>query len=565
MAQKLLYKYAESIKTRLFRIGIFQYVLVSWLILATVILYINTNNLTTLETIQIIFATALASYFYLFHVQYFKRDNLVLFPDFMKIICLSLLILILGYWSIIAYAVFYLVILANNAFSDKRYTFFITLGIIIADLILILMFQNDLVFRDMIVRQTVFVSLFCFIIAFGIVSRIFARESLNVDKQEKNLVISLDSLRRERNETVALLDKMENAIISLDRNNDINFVNKSALNIFPIFRGKLDSKVSIEKIFLVDTSGRQITLKEIVENSDKTLYRNDLTIITKGKPLNFNVLVTKIFDDNKKYQGAMVSIHNLTADEMLEKDKVEFASLASHEIRTPLTVIEGYLYLMLFNKDFEYNDLTKEYLTMLHSSTTDLIKLANDILSMSKIDEGSIRVNIETAYLSRLIKETVSEQIKFAELKGLSIDYRLDKVPNIETDQIKVREILRNLIGNAIKFSVKGKILIQLDQEGKEIVISVEDSGIGIPESSKDKIFNKFYQVENWETRKNSGSGLGLYVSKSLAKRIGGDLVLEETTKKGSRFSLILPIKYPHPEDLKKHEEHELKEFIKGF
>ena len=100
---------------------------------------------------------------------------------------------------------------------------------------------------------------------------------------------------------------------------------------------------------------------------------------------------------------------------------------------------------------------------------------------------------------------------------------------------------------------------------GDEVIISVEDSGIGIPDSAKDKIFSKFFQVESYETRKKSGSGLGLYLSKSLARRIGGDLVLEATSKMGSRFNLILPIKYSNLEDIKKNQGHKLKEFIEGF
>lgn len=250
---------------------------------------------------------------------------------------------------------------------------------------------------------------------------------------------------------------------------------------------------------------------------------------------------------------------------MFEKSMVGFASLASHEIRTPLTVIEGYLYLMLINKDFKYNSLTKEYLTMLHSTTLDLIKLSNDILSISKLDESSIEVDIEPVDLGLLIEKSVNEHIKIARLKDLDITYNFKKVPSIMTDRSKLNEIVSNLIENAIKFSIKGTISIELDQDDNNITISVEDTGIGIPKESTDKIFKKFYQVENPLIRKSGGTGLGLYISKTLAKRLGGNLILEQTSKKGSKFTLRLPIKYPYGSDLKKKENRELKEFIKGF
>jgi two-component system phosphate regulon sensor histidine kinase PhoR len=395
--------------------------------------------------------------------------------------------------------------------------------------------------------------------------RILARESLSIKKREEALGLNQELLKEENTEMNAIFNNMENAIFSLDKDNNIYFANKSAIETFPVLKGKIANKVSAAKISLADSAGKPVTLKEIADSSSVTVYRSDLTANVNGKVASFNSFVTKIFDEKNDYQGSMISLHSLTADEMLEKSRMEFASLASHEIRTPLTVIEGYLSLMLINDGFVYNDMTKEYLTTLHDTTTDLIKLSNGILSMSKIDEGSVRVDIVKTDLSESVKNIVSEQIKLAKARGLDIQYELNKVPIIDTDKTKINEILRNLIENAIKFSTKGVISVILDQQGSEILISVEDSGIGIPESSKDKIFSKFYQVENWDTRKVSGTGLGLYVSKSMAKRIGGDLVLETTSKKGSKFTLILPVKYPILDDLKKHKDIKLKEFIEGF
>lgn len=542
----------------------FRLLIVLWLLSTTAVFLLITNGLTIFEILESVFLTGVVCYFSYYRVQYFEKNNLYLLIDLIKVICLSLLIIIFGHLGT-TYSVFLLVIIIINSFSYLSRDFWIVFGVVIGALLYIWLLLNNHGDEHTLIEKTVFLMVPYFVFATGIISRVFAHELLGVKKQEKELEISKADIKRDQNETTALLDNMENAIISLNKEGTIYFANKSAQNIFPTFVGKTASKVSLDKLHLVDATGRQITLKEVIENSGETSYRTDLSATVGNKLLNLNVLITKIFGDKKNYEGCMISLHNLTADEIVEKSKVEFASLASHEIRTPLTVLEGYLYMMLVNKDFKYDGMTKEYLTMLHDSTSDLIKLANDILSMSRIDEGTVRVSIEKTDLGNLIKETVSEELKLAKLKGLSIDYTLDKIPTIETDQIKVREILRNLIGNAIKFSVKGTISVQLEQEGKEIVISVQDSGIGIPVDSKDKIFNKFFQVENWETRKNSGSGLGLYISKSLAKRIGGDLILESTAQKGSRFSLILPVKYPHPEDLKKHEDRELKEFIKGF
>lgn len=561
MAQKAGYR--EFLKTG-FTMNRFRWPLVLWAIILTTGLLITIKGLTEIEIIESILLTVVVCFFSFFEIRYFSDRNLNIFPDLLKVGCIVLLIVIFGYWGMV-YSSFFLIILVIYAFHYSFRDFAIVFFAVAVSLGAVWWFQVDPIYQSALFKNSFFLIVSNSIFALGILLRIFARESLSMQKRERELEVSQNNLKKDNAEMIAIFNNMENAIFSLDKNNNIYFANKSAIDIFPVLKTQSLDKALLDRLMLADATGTPISLKEVVEKSVDKKYRSDLTATVNGKVFSYNSLVTKIYDDEKNYSGAMISLHSLTADEMLEKSRMEFASLASHEIRTPLTVIEGYLSLMLINKEFEYNKMTKEYLTTLHDTTTDLIKLSNGILSMSKIDEGSVRVDIEKTDLSELVKDTVKGQIELAKSRGLDINSNISKVPIIETDKTKVGEILRNLIENAIKFSVKGEISVILDQIGNEVVLSVEDSGIGIPEGSKEKIFGKFFQVENWDTRKNSGSGLGLYVSKSMARRIGGDLILETTSKKGSKFSLMLPLKYPNLDDLTKYKDVKLKEFIEGF
>jgi len=525
---------------------------------------IVTTGLESEEIAESVLITLIMCFFSYFDINYFNKKNLNLLPDLVRIACIMLLVLIFGYWGMV-YTVFFLVFLIIDAFSYSQRDFIIVIVMMAVAFLTIWLFQNDPIFQSEIIKNSFFLIISNAIFALAILLRMFASESLSMIKREKVLEGSQARLLKENDEISTIFDNMESAILSLNKENKIYFANKSSTDMFPVFKDKKFDKVPLDKLLLTDASGRQITLKEIVEKSEDNSYRNDLTITMGDKVSSINVSVTKMYDENKSYDGALVSLHSLNADEMLEKSRMEFSSLASHEIRTPLTVIEGYLSIMLMGGEFKYDAMTKEYLTTLHDTSVDLIKLSNDILSMSNIDEGSVRVDIERTDLGELVKGVVAGQAKAAKLKKLDIEHEISKVPVIDTDRTKVMEIMNNLIGNAIKFSTEGTISVSLDQVGEEIVISVEDNGIGIPDSSKDKIFSKFYQVENWDTRKNQGSGLGLFVSKSLAKRIGGDLELVTTSKKGTKFSLILPVAYPNAEDLKKHKDIKLKEFIEGF
>lgn len=549
-------KYYKPIKNR--------WPIVLWLFLSTLALLVFTKGLSLLEIAQSILLTFVVSFFLFFDIYYFNKKNLNLLPEIIKISSIAMLVMMFGYWGMI-YTVFFLIILIIDAFSYSLRDFVIVILMIAAALWVVWMFGSDPVLNNPLIRNTFFLVVSNAIFALGILLRMFARESLYMKQREKDLEREQDLLQKENEEIAAILNNMESAIFSLSKNNDIYFANKSAVTSFPEIKKGNKLKSDPSKILLSDTLGKSVSLKGLVDSPDGKLYRNDLVVSVNGKTVNYNSLVTKIYDEKGEYSGAMISLHSLTADEMLEKSRMEFASLASHEIRTPLTVIEGYSYLMLNSKEFEYNQITRDYLTMLHDTTTDLIRLSNGILSMSKIDEGSVRVNVENVDLGSIIKDVVAEELKAAKSKGLNIEYNISRVPRIDSDKTKIGEILRNLVENAIKFSDKGIISIDMDQNGDEIDISVEDSGIGIPEGSKEKIFTKFYQVENWDTRKNSGSGLGLYVSKAMSRRIGGDLVLEETSRKGSKFTLILPVRYPNADDLKKRRDKKLKEFIEGF
>lgn len=487
-----------------------------------------------------------------------------LFYNFIEIACILGLILSFGYWGLV-YSIIFLVLLVMSAFEYSFIEYVAVFIMIVLSFGVIWFFQDLSIFKSVNVKNTFFLVIINVFFAAAVLVRTLAFESLSIKARERKLLDDQEALAKENEDIKVVFDNMENAIIVLDKNNFIKFANDRVIDVFTIFKSKNNEDIDVDKLMLIDSSGRKIPLSEIIVGSKERDYRSDLSVSVDDSVKNINILISKTVDTKGVYQGAIVSLHSLTSDEVLERTKTEFSSLASHEIRTPLTAMDGYIYIMLNNNKFEYNDITKEYLMMLHETTTDLIKLANSILQMSKLDDGSIKVDIEPVDLAELVTTIADNEQKNADAKSLKIESVISKVSMIDTDKVKVAEIITNLVENAIKFTNKGTIRIILDQAGDELIVSVEDSGVGIPEDSRTKIFDKFYQVENYDTRKNSGCGFGLFLSKSLARRIGGDLILEDTNDNGSVFSLRLPIKYPFPEDIKVLKDKKLKEFIEGF
>lgn len=226
--------------------------------------------------------------------------------------------------------------------------------------------------------------------------------------------------------------------------------------------------------------------------------------------------------------------------------KSNFLSNMSHEIRTPMNSILGFAELL----DEKVDDKKlKSFIKTIRSSGENLLMLINDILDLSKIESGKFEIINKATPLKKLLEETVALFVLQAEQKELKLELEVDKnLPEvIFVDAFRLKEILTNLIGNALKFTDTGfiKVITQVHRVHKhlskiDIIIRVHDSGIGIPKEAQSKIFNIFEQQENQDARKYGGTGLGLAISKKLAMLMGGSLDVQSDVGKGSVFTLKL-------------------------
>ncbi|MCX8023407.1 MAG: ATP-binding protein [Syntrophorhabdaceae bacterium] len=228
-----------------------------------------------------------------------------------------------------------------------------------------------------------------------------------------------------------------------------------------------------------------------------------------------------------------------------ESDRLKSAFLAtmSHELRTPLNSIIGFTGILLQGLVGPLNDEQKKQLGMVRSSANHLLSLINDVLDISKIEAGELKVAYEEFDLSKSIRKVEQTVRPLAEKKGLDlvVDMATDDI-KIKSDVRRVEQILFNLLSNAIKFTEQGSITITCSVEEKNVIISVKDTGIGIPEGDLDKVFKPFYQIESGLTRKYEGTGLGLSICKKLTQLLGGEIRVQSVHRKGSLFIIILPI-----------------------
>jgi len=234
--------------------------------------------------------------------------------------------------------------------------------------------------------------------------------------------------------------------------------------------------------------------------------------------------------------------------EAASEAKSTFLATMSHELRTPLTAILGYEELIADGIFGAVTDLQRAHLRRMKNSATHLLALIDQILTLARVEAGREPVHVVEVQVEDLVEWTASVAEPLTQGKGLSFQSTCDcEGLTLHTDELKVRQILLNLIGNAVKFTDRGGVTLAARPLSRRVVFEVRDSGIGISEENLDRVFTAFWQVEQRPTRKIGGSGLGLSVSRRLAHLLGGDVRVESTPGEGSVFTVTLPTAYEEP------------------
>lgn len=232
--------------------------------------------------------------------------------------------------------------------------------------------------------------------------------------------------------------------------------------------------------------------------------------------------------------------------ENLEDMQSSFVSMAAHELRTPLTAIKGYLSVYLNDYQDTLNDDQKSLLGHIASSTEQLLVLVNNLLSVSKIERGTLNLSPTGVSLVDLAEQLTDDHRSRAVQKNIDLKFMPSQgeIARVNVDKIRVSEVISNFISNAINYTdANGKVVVWVEQRGNQVMLHVADNGQGIPKEAIPHLFNKFYRVsETALAQKNQqGTGLGLYISKAIIDMHKGKVWINSELGKGSVFSFSLP------------------------
>lgn len=369
------------------------------------------------------------------------------------------------------------------------------------------------------------------------------------DKAYNDLVRELSQVA---NKSEIVINAIADGVIAVDGQNVIQLINPAAQEITGW--GKQDAlKLDYRSVFkLYDTKNEKVTEVndpiQIVLHQNNSVVDNSLTLETNsGKKLLVSIHASPV---GQIGAGAIVVFRDITKEKAEEKQQAEFISTASHEMRTPVATIEGYLGLSLNPATAVIDEKARVYLTKAQESVRHLGQLFQDLLDISKAEDGRMGNNPQITDIIAFTNEIVNNFDARAKEKGLVLLYKpliknqalrqFNPVYYVNVDNNHLREVLSNLVENAIKYTKTGNVTVDVKGDDKTCTVSVHDTGIGIPPEDIPHLFQKFYRVDNTDTRDIGGTGLGLYLCRRLVETMGGRLWIESRLGEGSTFFVQL-------------------------
>jgi PAS domain S-box-containing protein len=382
--------------------------------------------------------------------------------------------------------------------------------------------------------------------AFLLVSLFFAYVVNQLEKTRQTLEKSLAAERESEARVRAVTDSVDEALILMSPEGRILHVNHRFQDIFGIPGGSVlqqqvqDLETMFDQVF--EESGE---LFKMILNSlgDTEHDLKEIIVQNWPKPGELQLYSTPVQDDHG-FLGRLFVFRDVTHEREVDRMKTEFVSLVSHELRTPLTSIKGFTEMVLDGDAGEINEEVAEFLGIVKSNADRLVALVNDLLDISRIESGRIQLKSEQVDLREVVKLVVATMQHLIEEKDQNLVVELDDAAvQVMGDQNKMVQILTNYVSNAYKYTPSGgDIRLVVKAEGDFAHVAVIDNGYGIAPEDQEKLFTRFYRVDNSMTREIGGTGLGLSIVKAIVEMQGGRIGVESTLGEGSTFYFTVPL-----------------------
>ena len=374
----------------------------------------------------------------------------------------------------------------------------------------------------------------------------FNQMAQSLIKSEQSIKLDRDTIALERDKLEIVLSGITDAVIAVDLKRRVIIFNRIAENLTGFKKEEVLGKLISEVIQVYDKEdiiAEEAYAPILSETQDAiTFNRQNLKIKTPRKELYANLVTGQIKEGATNNLGCILTLHDITKEKELEVMKIDFVSMAAHELRTPLTAVKGYLYI--FVRDYAKSLDTKQsaILSRISIATQRLVSLVENLLNVAKIERGTLTLKLTPLDWGKNIEESIAEIITQAVDKKIALNFIKPRTfVFVLADKFRINEVLSNLLENAIFYTGQGgKITVWLEDTGNEIITHIQDTGEGIPKEALPHLFTKFFRVSGSLEQGSKGTGLGLYIAKSVVQLHRGRIWVNSEFGKGSTFSFSL-------------------------
>lgn len=347
-------------------------------------------------------------------------------------------------------------------------------------------------------------------------------------------------LAEERDITLAVINNFSDGLLLFNNSNKLILINPQA-EIFLNVKGKDIIGKPPSGLSAFNPRLEKLVKMVYYEGIVKTLTRQELSL---SDNLILEVSSVSLTAEEGGI-GALVVLHDVTREKLVERMKTEFVSIAAHQLRTPLSAIKWTLRMILDGELGEITPEQKNFLKRAYQSNERMIYLINDLLNVSRIEEGRYIYKTTLTGLEVIVQSVIDSLKEAIERKGIKLSFRKPdrQLPLVSVDVEKITLAIQNILDNAVRYTPKGgQVTISLAYGKKEIECSISDNGVGIPKNQQKRVFQKFFRGTNVVRKDTEGTGLGLFIAKNIIDAHGGKIWFSSEEGKGTTFYWTLPI-----------------------
>lgn len=359
---------------------------------------------------------------------------------------------------------------------------------------------------------------------------------------------SQESTEAERRRLDSVLSHMSDGVIATDRRGNITIINETASDFMDVTAEKAIGSSILDVLKIRD----DYSLRDLIENQDELM----LDLSSNERDLILNAYFSLIQRESGFISGLVCVLHDVTEQQKIDNDRKQFVSNVSHELRTPLTSLRSYIEA-LSDGAWKDPEVAPGFLKVTQEETDRMIRMINELLSLSRMDSGTTRVDMELVNINEMFNYVLDRFDMILKKDDNPAKYytikreftKRDLWVEIDTD--KFTQVLDNIMNNAIKYSPDGGVVTcRLLETHNQVIISISDQGLGIPRADLNHVFDRFFRVDKARSRAQGGTGLGLAISKEVVQMLGGRIWVDSVEGKGSTFYISLPYEPYEEEDL---------------